>query len=811
MVQKIIPLVNWKPSSSTTVRSDLPIALLINPPLWSAYAPYLAIPLLAGTLREHGKPVQCLDLNIEFIDFALSRQGMSELGQRLISRRPKDESEKFVLERARVVLPGVIAGIDAAKDALRATETLSDDRRYLSAQILLRDAVWVISAAFEGLSFDLTSSDLQYSQPSSRSVLAAAGDTDTLYRWAFDKILPKALQDPRIGLVGISITAETQLTPAITAARIVKTLRPDIKIVAGGNYTTRMISAWKDPLHPFAELLDYCILYEGEQSLVMLYERLFEGLQEPVPGLVERVGQRSVPTPAIKVNLKHAAKPAYDLMPVNKYLAPGPVLPVYASRGCAWKCTFCSIPYASGSFRMRTPEEVANEVLELCKEHRTRYFMFVDEIMTLRSLREVSRELTKLGSPVFWYAETRFSKQWTREDAVELFAGGCRRLDFGLESYNQRVLDLMKKDVEVAYIRDNIEHCLAAGISVHLFAMFGFPTETLEEAKNTAAFCEEIEARSRELYGNPYSSWGASQFTIDIHSPVGQRPEEFRVKLVEPVAGNDLQLWRGFEYIDSATASAAEIAGTSKRARNEKPISDVARFHLSNSKVCEEDVFLRNCLGLPFPSGTSRLSESWAPGDYQNMVRLNESVRFSVGHYSVLRAREADVGSFYCSETGYLIECAASSFEPPLARQWQPGRTMRARFGRAFGDAGSQLFEAMCRFGLLEVQGVRSPIDWQTCEFEALRAEHTVVQVALQDGRRLLISTATGLSVELGVAESLLWEIVQSPEGLSGQEALALFGSVAQREELANVTESLVKHGFCYVQARETVAAEEVA
>ncbi|MBN3831913.1 radical SAM protein [Burkholderia sp. Ac-20344] len=784
---------------------QLPATLLINPPLWSAHAPYLAIPLLAGVMREKGKPVSCLDLNIEFFDLVVSSRGLAEIGEFLDVRVGQTEAERQAIEQAKVVRESAVARIDSARRILRSFDSLNNHNEFNSARITMRDVLRVISAAFNGLRFDLTTEDFKYLAPSSSAIHEAASNPNSLYRWAFEKIIPAAIEGTEIGLVGISITAETQLTPAVTAAKLIKTLRPDIKIVVGGNYTTRMVSAWSGNLHPFHDIFDYCILYEGEEALPALYERLFEGRIGPIPGLSEIVGGGAIHTEAVKVSLKHTAKPAYDLIPLEKYFSPGPVLPVFSSRGCAWKCAFCSIPYASGSFRRRTAAEVATEIVELSRLHGTRHFMFVDEIMTIRSLVEVSRELILLGSPVNWYAETRFSNQWTREIADELYLSGCRRLNFGLESYNQRILDLMEKETKVDYIEENIENCLQAGIAVHLFTILGFPGETFEEAARTVEFCERMVDRSRMVYNNPYSSWGASQFTVDVHSPVGKDPERFAIKLLEPPEDHDLALSRDIDYAHSGGNLFERIGSDmNPRARNADFISTVSRFHQSSTVASEEEAFLRTSLNTGLPEDSRRSLRVWNH-DNCGQFAFSSAVTFLQTRMSVLNPSTHLHSVIYDPRTGYLIELPLS-ISPPLGALKSPQDycTAVAFLTPYTGERTEEIVATLCRFGMCDTGEEYVAVSFDPPNFDAIVAETSVHSQSFHAGTTLLVSSITGVASELDEIGSLLWTAISRPLGLTASDIADLAVIAPNLSRLFDDIRALIEFGFAYAIDRKT-------
>ena len=104
----------------------------------------------------------------------------------------------------------------------------------------------------------------------------------------------------------------------------------------GGNYVTRLFSNQASP-HPFFALIDHALLFEGEESLPLFCDRQFDGKSFPVPGEVVQRDGRLVHTPSRDVDLDRNAPPDFSDLPLHKYLAPGPVLPTYASRSCMWK------------------------------------------------------------------------------------------------------------------------------------------------------------------------------------------------------------------------------------------------------------------------------------------------------------------------------------------------------------------------------------------------------------------------------------------------------------------------------------------
>ncbi|MDL5203779.1 radical SAM protein [Streptomyces sp. ALI-76-A] len=483
-----------------------------------------------------------LDLSIEQTNWLLSAEGLQALrpqAERRLGETAPDERRAH--EEILAVFGDTVARIDSARAALKSRQILTDPFSFTDAATVVRNGLACVSASFPGLNFDLRGNFSCFSHRRSDSVLQAARSADrNVYGWALERRPIPELEDTDLAVVGISVSADTQLIAALTVARHVKRRRPDVHVVMGGNLTTRMVSRWQEE-HPFFEYVDSFVSYEGEDALPALCDRITGADHRVVPGLLERDGRGGLlRTPAAMVDVSHLPTPDFDGLPLDAYFAPGPVLPLQASRSCAWDCAFCSIPFASNKFRIRRADQVVHDMAALAAKHGSDTFMFVDEIMTLTSLRGVSRQLIDGGHRLSWYGETRFSKGLDEELAKALRDSGCRRLDLGLESYNQRVLDLMRKGTKVADIEPSLQALLGNKVPVHLFCMTGFPGETEEEALRTQEFAAETLRRSTEEFGVPYSTAANGPFILDVLSPVGERPDLFGVELIPPGEGEDL-------------------------------------------------------------------------------------------------------------------------------------------------------------------------------------------------------------------------------------------------------------------------------
>jgi radical SAM superfamily enzyme YgiQ (UPF0313 family) len=743
--------------------------------------------------------VRSYDASVEVLDWLLSADGLRVLGE-----RGTRSADRHVAARARLVHEHTVRDVDLAKAVLRDLDALRDVQRQAWARRVMRNAMWCVSAAFDGLRFDLVANDLYYSATSTRAVVEAVDRPDrNVYRFALDRLVPdRFLDDPNLAVVGISMSADTQLIAAMTAAAEVRRRRPDVRIVVGGNYATRMVERWTAP-HPFFRWVDAFVMSEGEEALPALVERWNAGRDvRDVPGVVTVADGELVRRPARPVRLDAVSPPDFADLPLDRYFAPGPILPVYASRSCAWQCAFCSIPFASNSFRSRPAAQTVDHIEYLMAEHGTRTFMFVDEILTLRVLREVAREIVDRGLDVRWYGETRFAGGFTRELADLLYRSGCRRLNFGLESYNQRVLDLMAKGTKVEHVDRTLHNVLAAGIAPHLFVIHGFPGETRQEAERTVAFAERVVREAETRYGNPYATWGGSPFILDLHSPVARDPARFGVELVDPAPDDDLCLVRDYRVTGvSGGMTAQEAAAVARTVARATVIRRNVWFRTSTESALaevEEFTFLRACTGAPN-------AEPLRATPYWVAVPHDAPLRAACSAYLLPWNAGEDGGAalaLYQGDGDRFVQLRwPSGVDADVLRAGHPAGRLAAWFGEhdvAWGGVtGQPLVELLLRHGMLRAAdgtGVLhladEPADW------SWRREPAVLEAGRGDDL-VLHSPVTGNTVRLNALGQLVWHLCE--EGAAPDELAAhLPDGEAWRRAVHRVLWELATLGFLY-------------
>jgi len=340
----------------------------------------------------------------------------------------------------------------------------------------------------------------------------------------------------------------------------------------GGPMITRLIGPISRATGLFS-LADYFVRGEGEAALAALAHAL-AAEREPaeVPGLLYfRGGSVREGGPPAKIDPGLLPAPGFDGLPMEKYLSPGPVLPYATSRGCSWgKCTFCTGKDLEGrGWRAKPVEKVLDDMEALSGRHGARIFYFTDNLIPPSYLFEMGAEMEARNLGITWTCQTRPGQGFTMEGFEQIARAGCANLQFGLESGSKRVLELMNKGIDPEEAERSFELCSDAGISVHLYCMFGFPGETEEDTRETIDLLNRARARCAET-GITVT---LQSFVLSRGSEVGRNPEAFGLSAVAEPRGEDLSdlLREKRAYVDSLASdpslAASEMTGRVLSAR----------------------------------------------------------------------------------------------------------------------------------------------------------------------------------------------------------------------------------------------------
>jgi hypothetical protein len=198
------------------------------------------------------------------------------------------------------------------------------------------------------------------------------------------------------------------------------------------------------------------------------------------------------------------------------------------AHGCYWKkCTFCdvSLDYI-GRYDPDTAVGVVDKMEKVMKETGVSGFHFVDEAAPPTLLKAMSEEILKRGLKVSWWGNIRFDPYFTADVTKLMKSAGCIAVTGGIEVASERVLKLIDKGISIEKVAVVTKNFKEAGIFVHAYLMYGFPTETMQET------IDSLEVVRQLFKKNYLSSAYWHRFALTAHSPVGLSPEKFQVKIL---------------------------------------------------------------------------------------------------------------------------------------------------------------------------------------------------------------------------------------------------------------------------------------
>lgn len=532
--------------------------LLVYPPQGHFTQPYLSIPSLAAYLRQKGlEDVGVLDLNIDaydsFLTTARLRRSLERVraGEGLAGLEAKESLGFSEMERYQLLSEIALAGdevagrIEEAKQVLRNREHFYDYQRYLWAGRTIEQGLRLFSAEYAPSKLSAHGFVMRKRIERSKEIVAALDDErENLFLEYFrERAMPRIRElDPDV--IGISVTFPSQAIPVLTLAKLIKRWKPSVHITLGGGLLAYV--AEKLARRPEVwSLVDSFILLEGEGPLLRLIEELDSGKDlSKVPNLLwcepngsVRKNEQSEP-----LDIKTLPTPDFSDLPLDKYFSPELVLPLAATRGCYWgKCVFCTLYTVIGpGYRGRTIEQTVNDMRVLQDRHGVKNFYLAIEDLPPNMIKAFPREILDQGLDVHWWADSRLEyEHYTPQLLDEMRRSGCVRLAFGFESSVNRVLDRMCKGIEAEKGVELIRRVHDAGISVTLYVMIGFPTETRAEALDTL---KTIVANQRWI-----QEVSVRVFYLDERSEIFQRRQEFDIAEIYPDPEADLQVYYDFK------------------------------------------------------------------------------------------------------------------------------------------------------------------------------------------------------------------------------------------------------------------------
>jgi len=425
---------------------------------------------------------------------------------------------------------------------------LADRARHL-ATLYLNDLADVLREAVDArFEFVRYAEQLAMAQPHFDPLAEALAAPPHLIDRTLAALTRDALDRHRPTLLLLSVPFPGAVYAALRIAQAAKALQPGLPIVLGGGYVNTELRELADPR--LFDFVDYVTLDAGERPLLALLEHLAgqRGRGRLVRTFVREPATADAPARVAYVNFPEpdvpfdqVGTPTWDGLPLDRYLSLLDMLnPMHrlwsdgrwnkltVAQGCYWKqCSFCDVTLDYiGRYETASAELLADRIAAIVAETGQTGFHFVDEAAPPKMLKALSAELLRRRSAISWWGNVRFEKTFSPALCRQLADSGCIAISGGLEVASDRLLALMKKGVSVDQVARVTRGFADAGILVHAYLMYGFPTQTEQETVDALELV-------RQLFANGCIHSGFfHRFACTVHSPVGQDPAAYGIQLL---------------------------------------------------------------------------------------------------------------------------------------------------------------------------------------------------------------------------------------------------------------------------------------
>jgi radical SAM superfamily enzyme YgiQ (UPF0313 family) len=569
-----------------------PRILSVIPPMTQLNTPYPSTAYLTGFLRSRGHLATQADLSIGLALRLLSPAGLETLehAARALPRRRRTAAaqsyldsasayratiaplirflqgqdptlahriaaRRYVPEGPRFASLGEYGDMDGATgeslDWAFGALGLQDQAKHVATLYLndIADAIRdVLDPRFEFVRY---AESLASSQPTFDALHAALEAPGTAVDAMLEALTLDTLKCHQPDVLLVTAPFPGNVYGAFRIAQTAKAARPGIVTVLGGGYCNTELRALREPR--VFDYFDFITLDSGERPLLALLEHLAG--TRPVEGLV-RTYTRShhfVDSREPDIAFSESGTPTYDGLPLGEYLSLLDMLnPMHrlwsdgrwnkltVAHGCYWKqCSFCDVglDYISRYDLART-DVLVGRIESLVKETGHTGFHFVDEAAPPKALKALATALVERELAISWWGNIRFEKSFNPALCQLLADSGCIAVTGGLEVASDRLLKLMKKGVSVEQVARVTRAFSDAGILVHAYLMYGFPTETAQDTVDALEYVRQLFA------AGCIQSGFFHRFTCTVHSPVGTDPSAYGVTLAPPAhapfANNDI-------------------------------------------------------------------------------------------------------------------------------------------------------------------------------------------------------------------------------------------------------------------------------
>ena len=556
--------------------------LSLIPPMTQLNTPYPSTAYLTGFLRSRGIDAVQEDLALALVLELFSPEGLAVVKAHIDAMPPLDRSPQVAafhaqFDRYAATIAPTIAFLQGQDPTLahringrrflpegvrfRSLDVYIDedggdplawafgalglqDRARHLATLYLNDLADVLREAVDArFEFVRYAESLAQSQPTFDPLAEALAQPMNLVDRTLHELAMDAIERHHPQLVLLSVPFPGAVYAAFRIAQAIKARYPEITTALGGGFVNTELRELTEPR--VFDHFDFVTLDAGERPLLALIEHLQgrRSRQRLVRSFVRDADTRQVRYVNFvepDIPFDEVGTPTWDGLPLQRYLSLLDMLnpmnrlwsdgrwnKLTVAHGCYWKkCSFCdvSLDYIS-RYEAANAATLVDRVEAIVRETGQTGFHFVDEAAPPKALRALAEELQRRSLDISWWGNIRFEKSFTPELCQQLADSGCIAISGGLEVASDRLLNLMKKGVSVEQVARVTRAFSDAGVLVHAYLMYGFPTQTVQDTVDALEYV-------RQLFEEGCIQSGFfHRFACTVHSPVGRNPEEYNVVL----------------------------------------------------------------------------------------------------------------------------------------------------------------------------------------------------------------------------------------------------------------------------------------
>jgi hypothetical protein len=616
--------------------------LILTPPFTQLNTPYPATAYLKGFLNTKSISSFQMDLGMEVILSIFSFEGLTQLFQfaeenETITTANAQRIFHLKAEYTKSIEP-VVAFLQGKNQTLarqinslnflpqasrfKTLEDLEwafgnmgiqDQAKHLATLYLEDISDFIVDCVDENFGFSRYAEKLGRSANSFEAIHQSLTADPTYIDLITLNILAKQISTIQPKLVCFSVPFPGNLYSAFRCAQWIKKNYPTIKTAMGGGFPNTELRSLKEKR--VFDYFDFITLDDGELPIELLHE----SIRSDKPSRFKRTfllqnGEVTYKNDSLlpDYNQAQVGTPDYSDLLLEQYISvieiANPMHSLWTdgrwnkltmAHGCYWaKCSFCdvSLDYIK-LYEPVTAKLLVDRMQEMIDTTDENGFHFVDEAAPPALMRELALEIIRRNLAVTWWTNIRFEKSFTTDLCKLLAASGCIAVSGGLEVASDRLLKLIDKGTTVEQVAQVTQNLTEAGVMVHAYLMYGYPTQTAQETTDSLEMVRQL----FELGIIQSGFW--HQFALTAHSPIGLNPEEYgitpKLEKIE-FANNDV------EFLDKTNIDHSKFnAGLKKSLYNymhgvgfELPLKDWFDFHIPSTTV--KSTFIETCLSPNF-------------------------------------------------------------------------------------------------------------------------------------------------------------------------------------------------------------------